>query len=153
MPTVTLARDFGHSDIDTGPTLAFHRAAREGIRYPDDVVALLAAEGVKTGMLRARNPITHDQWWIPVMEATKAGVPYAVALAAVIRTWLKERKGRQVRLRNGTTSITANTAADAERLLAALAKHEKQLRTLHVTKALKPKAPSTTAKRIKKRRN
>ena len=70
MPTVALAREFGDSDSGTGPTLVFHRAAREGIRYPDDVVALLDAEGVKTGMLRARNPITHDQWWIPVMETS-----------------------------------------------------------------------------------
>jgi hypothetical protein len=71
MATVALAREFGDSDSGTGPTLVFHRAAREGIRYPDDVVALLDAERVKTGMLRARNPITHDQWWIPVMEAAK----------------------------------------------------------------------------------
>jgi hypothetical protein len=151
MPTVTLARKFGDSDRDSSPTLVFHRAAREGIRYPDDVVALLDAEGVKTGMLRARNPITHDQWWIPFMEAAKAGVPYAVALAAVIRAWLKERKGRQVKLQNGRTSITANTVADAERLLKALAKHEKQLDALQVTRARKPQPRKTFAKPRKKK--
>jgi hypothetical protein len=146
MPTVTLARDFDDSHSDTGLTLAFHRAAREGIGYPDDVVALLDAEGVKTGRLRARNPIMHDQWWIPVVEAAKAGVPYADALAAVIRTWLKERKGRQVRLQIGRTSITANTVADAERLLKALAKHEKQLDALQVARARKPQPRKTIAK-------
>jgi hypothetical protein len=151
MPTVALAREFGDSDSGTGPTLVFHRAAREGIRYPDDVVALLDAEGVKTGMLRARNPITHGQWWIPVTEAAKVGVPYAVALAAVIRAWLKERKGRQVKLQNGRTSITANTVADAERLLKALAKHEKQLDALQVTKARKPQPRKTIAKPRKKK--
>jgi hypothetical protein len=135
-----------------GPTLVFYRAAGEGIRYPDDVVNLLNAEGVETGMLRARNPVTHDQWWIPVAALAAAGAPYAKALASVIQTWLKERKGRQVRLENGRSRITANTAADAERLLVALTKHEKQLGTLHVTKARRPTAKKTTPKRTKKHR-
>ena len=138
-------------DSETAPTLVFYRAAGEGIRYPDDVIDLLNAEGVKTGMLRARNPITHDQWWIPVVALAAAGAPYAKALASVIQTWLKERKGRQVRLANGSSRITANTAADAEHLLTALTKHEKQLCALHVTKARKPLAKKATAKRIKKR--
>ncbi len=118
--------------------LVFHRAAGEGIRHPSDVVELLNAEGIETGTLRARNPITHDQWWIPVVDLAKAGTPYAIALAAVVRTWLKERKGRQVRLQNGRSKIIANTVADAERLLAALTKQEKQLGPLRVTKALVP---------------
>jgi hypothetical protein len=96
-------------------TLVFYRAADEGIRHPSDVVDLLNAEGIETGTLRARNPITHDQWWIPVVDLAKAGTPYVIALAAVVRTWLKERKGRQVRLENGRSKITASTVADAER--------------------------------------
>jgi len=64
----------------------------------------------------------------------KAGTPYAIALAAAVRAWLKE-KGRQVRLESGRSKITANTPADVERLLKALTKHEKELGTLHVTKA------------------
>ena len=63
-------------------------------------------------------------------------------LASVIQTWLKERKGRQVRSR-----ITANTVADAERMLLALTKHEKQLGAVHVTKARKPAARKTPVKR------
>jgi hypothetical protein len=125
-------------------TLVFHRAAGEGTRHPSDVVELLNAEDIETGTLRARNPITHDQWWIPVVDLAKAGTPYAIALAAVVRTWLKERKGRQVRLENGRSKITANTVADAERLLAALTKCEKQLGPLHVAKALQP-APNKKA--------
>jgi hypothetical protein len=132
-------------------TLVFYRGAREGIRHPSDVVELLRAQGVETGTLRARNPITHDQWWIPVTALAAAGAPYAKALASVAKAWLKERRGRQVRLENGRSRITANSAADAERLLAALTKHEKQLGLLHVTKARqltpKKKAP---AKRKKK---
>jgi hypothetical protein len=75
---------------------------------------------------------------IPVVDLAKAGTPYAIALAAVARTWLKERKGRQVRLENGRSKIIANTVADAERLLAALTKQEKQLGPLRVSKALVP---------------
>jgi len=136
-------------DGESSPTLIFHRAAGEGIRYPDDVVHLLNAGGVKTGTLRARNPITHDQWWIPVVALAAAGAPYAKALASVIQTWLKERKGRQVRLENGSSRITADTAADAERLLVALTKHEKQLRTFHVTKGQKPPAKKAAGRRKK----
>lgn len=139
-------------ELKASPTLVFYRAAGEGIRHPDDVVNLLNAEGIATGMLRARNPVTHDQWWIPVAALTAAGAPYAKALASVIQTWLKERKGRQVRLENGRSRITANTPADAERLLVAVAKHEKQLGDLHVTNARRSTAKKTTAKRTKKRR-
>lgn len=137
-------------------TLIFHRAPREGIRRPSDVVALLNDEGIETGTLRARNPITHDQWWIPISVMAAAGVPYVKALASVIQTWLKERKGRQVRLENGRTKITANTPEEVERVLAALTRHEKQLGPLQVTKAQKvpPKKiarkKAAIAKRAKK---
>jgi hypothetical protein len=130
--------------------LVFYRAASEGIHHPGDIVELLNAEGIQTGTLSARNPITHDQWWIPVTALAAAAAPYAKALASVAKTWIKERKGRQVRLENARSRITANTAADAERLLAALRKHEKQLGLLHVTKARKPPAKKTAAKRKKK---
>jgi hypothetical protein len=136
---------------EIGLTLVFYRAASEGIRYPDDVVNMLNAEGVQTGRLTGRNPITHDQWWIPVTALAAAGAPYAKALVSVIQTWLKERKGRQVRLETGRSRVTANTAADAERLLAALTKHENQLGGLHVTKARKQPARKARAKRKKKR--
>jgi hypothetical protein len=152
MPTVTLAREFGDSDRDTSPTLVFYRAVGEGIRYPDDVVSLLNAQGVETGRLSGRNPITHDQWWIPVTALAAAGAPYAKALASVIQTWLKERKGRQVRLENGRSRITAITVADAERMLVALTKHEKQLGAVHVTKAKKPPAKKTPVERAKRHR-
>ena len=69
----------------------FCRAAGEGIRVPDDVVDLLNDEGVQTGSLTGRNPITHDQWWIPIATLAAAGAPYAKALGSVILTWLKER--------------------------------------------------------------
>ena len=128
-------------------TLVFYRAAGEGIRHPGDVVELLDAEGIQTGTFRARNPLTHDHRWIPVTALAAAAAPYAKALASVAKTWIKERKGRQVRLENGRSRVTANTAADAERLLAALTKHEKQLGLLHVTKARKPPAKKTAAKR------
>lgn len=146
MATIAPARD----DHETGPKLVFHRASGEGLRYPDDLVALLNAEGVKTGMLRARNPITHDQWWIPVTALAAAGAPYARALASVIRTWLKERKGRQVRLQNGTSTVTANTAAEAERLLTALTKHAKHLDALHVTKARRLRPSKAASNRVKR---
>lgn len=138
-------------DEEIGPTLVFYRAAGEGIRYPDDVVNLLNAEGVQTGRLTGRNPITHDQWWIPITALAAAGAPYVKALVSVIQTWLKEQKGRQVRLENGRSRVAANTAADAERLLAALTKHEKQLGALHVTKARKPPARKAPAQRTKNR--
>jgi hypothetical protein len=77
---------------EIGLTLVFYRAASEGIRYPDDVVNMLNAEGVQTGRLTGRNPITHDQWWIPVTALAAAGAPYAKALVSVIQTWLKERE-------------------------------------------------------------
>ena len=83
-----------------------------------------------------------------------ADAPYAKALLAIIRTWLKERKGRQVRIENGRSRITANTPEDAIRMLAALTKHEKQLRLVHVTKAIpavkKLAAQKATKKRPKK---
>ena len=152
MAIVTRVRKLSDpEDRETGPTLVFYRAAAEGIRYPGDVVELLKAEGIKTGTLRARNPITHDQWWIPVTALAAAGVPYAKALVSVVQTWLKERKGRQVRLENGRSRITANTPADAERLLAALTKHEKQLGALHVTKARKLQPKKNAPKRGKNR--
>jgi len=139
---------------DGSGTLVFQRAVGESIRYPSDVVDLLNTEGIETGTLRARNPITHDQWWIPMVDLGKTGTPYAIALAAVVRTWLKERKGRQVRLENGRFKIIANSVGDAQRLLAALIKHEKELGPLHVTKALQPatkkKARKAPAKREEK---
>lgn len=132
-------------------TLVFYRAARESVRHPGDVVQLLKVEGIETGTLRARNPITHDQWWIPVTVLAAAAAPYAKALASVAVAWIKERKGRQVRLENGRSRITANTAADAERLLAALTKHEKQLGLLHVTKARQSPAKRKVAAKQKKK--
>jgi hypothetical protein len=126
------------------PTLVFYRAAGEEIRAPSDVVSLLRAEGLATGTLRARNPITHDHWWIPII---KEAAPYAIALGAVIRAWLKERKGRQVKLENGKLKICANTAADVERLIRAVTKHEKMLGPVHVTKAAGGKAPGKRAGR------
>ena len=127
------------------PTLVFYRALSEGIRAPSDVVALLRAEGLETGTLRARNPITHDHWWIPIIKEV---APYAIALGAVIRAWLKERKGRQVKLENGKLKICANTTADVERLLRALAEHERNPGAVQVTKAVSRKA---SAKRALKR--
>ena len=115
-----------------GASLVFYRAASEGLRHPGDDVALLQNEGVKTGTLRARNPITHDQWWIPITALAVAGRPYAKALASVVQTWLKERKGRRIELQYGCCKV-AGTAADAERLLRAIAKHEKELGPLHIT--------------------
>jgi hypothetical protein len=126
------------------PTLVFHRAEGEGMRAPSDVVSLLRAEGLETGTLRARNPITHDHWWIPII---KEAAPYAIALGAVIRSWLKERKGRQVKLENGRFKITANTPADIERLLRALTKHERNLGPVQVTKAASRKASAKPAGR------
>jgi len=114
-----------------GASLVFYRAASEGLRHPGDVVALLQNEGIKTGTLRARNPITHDQWWIPVTALAMAGRPYGKALASVVQTWLKERKGRRVELQYGSWKV-AGTPADAERLLRAIAKHEKELGPLHI---------------------
>lgn len=124
-----------------GPAmLSFHPAPREEPHDPSDVVALLKAEGIRTGTIRVRNPITGDQWWIPVTALSAAAAPYAKALASVATAWLKERHGRQVRLENGRSKVTANSAADAERLLAALTKHEEQLGLLQVTKARKKKS-------------
>ena len=80
-------------------TLIFYRAAGEGLRHPEDVASLLQDEGIKTGNLRARNPITHDQWWIPVSILATAVAPYARALASVVQTWIKETKGRKVVLK------------------------------------------------------
>jgi hypothetical protein len=124
------------------PTLVFYRAEEEGIRAPSDVVSLLRGEGLETGTLRGRNPITHDHWWIPIIKDAR---PYAIALGAVIRAWLKERKGRQVKLENGKLKISANTAADVERLLRALTKHESNLGPVQVTKAANRKVPTKRA--------
>jgi hypothetical protein len=57
-------------------TLVFHLAAREDVRDPSDVIELLTAAGITTGTTRARNPIMHDQWWIPVTALAAAGAPY-----------------------------------------------------------------------------
>jgi hypothetical protein len=134
MPTMArIRRSSDRNDEEAQPILVFYRAAREGIRYPSDLVSLLKGEGVRTGRLRARNPTTHDQWWIPILAA--AGAPYARALASVLRTWLKERNGRKVELQNGRVKITAATPAQVERLLSALTKHQTDPAPLHVTKA------------------
>lgn len=137
-------------DDGDGPTLVFYRSPREEGRSPDDVVSLLKSEGVKTGIRRTQNPPT-GEWWIPLIGLAKANAPYAVALGAVIRTWLRERKGRQVKIENGRSKITANNPDDAIRMLAALTKHEKQLRLVHVTKA-KPAAKKLPAKKAIKKR-
>ncbi len=140
-----------HFDYDgDGPTLVFYRSPREEGRSPGDVVSLLKSEGVKTGVLRTQNPPTGD-WWIPMIGLAAAGVPYAKALASVVQTWLKERKGRQVRIENGRSRITANTPEDAIRILAALTKHEKQLRLVHITKAI-PATKKLPAKKATKKR-
>jgi hypothetical protein len=132
-------------------TLVFHLAAHEHVRHPDSVIELLNAEGINTGTVIARNPITYDHWWIPVGVLAAAGAPYAKALASVANNWLKGRRGRQVRLENGRSRITANSVADAERLLIALTKHEKQLGLLQVAKApKKPAKKKAAAKRKKK---
>ena len=134
-----------------GPAmLSFHLAPREEAHDPSDVVALLKAEGIRTGILRARNPITDNEWWIPVTALAAAAAPYAKALASVAIAWLKERRGRQVRLENGRSKVTANSVADAERLLAALTKHEEELGLLHVSKARKPAKKKAAAKKKKK---
>ena len=88
-----------------------------------------------------------------VVDLAKAGTPYAIALAAVVRTWLKERKGRQVRLENGRSKIIANTVAGAERLLAALIKYEEQLGPLHVSKALQSATKRKAAKKARRSGN
>lgn len=136
-----------------GPAmLSFHLAPREEAHDPSDVVALLKAEGIRTGILRARNPITDNEWWIPVTALAAAAAPYAKALASVAIAWLKERRGRQVRLENGRSKVTANSAADAERLLVALTKHEEQLGLLHVTKARKKLAKKKAPAKAKKKK-
>lgn len=132
-------------------TLVFHTAAREDVHDPNNLIELLNAEGIRTGMIRARNPITHDQWWIPVTAVAAAAGPYAKALASVVKAWLKERRGRQVRLESGRSKVTANSAADAERLLAALTKHEKEIGPLQVAKAPKKRAKKKAAAKRKKK--
>lgn len=131
------------------PILVFHRASGERFCDPHDVVLLLASEGVETGTVRGRNPTTHEQWWVPVIDIAKTGVPYAVALAAVIRAWLKERKGRQVKLQIGSVKISANTADEVDSMLSALTKHAKKLRSIHVTKTAT--APEVSCKKNIKR--
>jgi hypothetical protein len=139
-------------ETESGPKIVFYRAEGEVIRYPDDVVSLLTAQRIQTGGLVGRNPITHDQWWIPVAALVAAGAPYAKALTFVVQAWLKERKGRQVRLEIGKLRITANTVTEAERLLAALNKHAKQIDGLQVTKARKRLAKRARAKTTGKHR-
>jgi hypothetical protein len=150
MPTLARATKLSNlDDREARSALVFYRAADEGIRSPGDVVSLLKRKGIRTGILRARNPITHDQWWIPVVAA--AGVPYFQALASVIRAWLKERSGRKVKLETARLKISAGTPAEVERLLAAIAKHEKPPDLLHVTKAaLKAPAKKNARKRSDK---
>jgi hypothetical protein len=133
-----------------GASLVFYRAAGEGLRHPGDFVALLENEGIKTGTLRARNPITHDQWWIPIAALAMAGRPFAKGLASVVQTWLKERKGRRVELQYGSLKV-AGTPADAERLLRAIAKHEKVLGPLHIAGSKAVLKKSATRKSIRKR--
>jgi hypothetical protein len=126
MPTAKLKSDAVDSSTERGqPSLDFYRSRVENVQAPSDIVSLLKDEGIKPGTLRARNPITHDEWWIPVTSLLLAGAPYAKALVSVIKTWLRERKGRQVRLEIGRLKITARTASEAEHLLRALSKHEK----------------------------
>jgi hypothetical protein len=132
-------------------TLVFHTATREDVHDPNNLIELLTAAGIRTGMIRVRNPITDNQWWIPVTALAAAAAPYAQALASVAIAWLKERRGRQVRLENGRSKVTANSAADAERLLAAPTKHEEQLGLLQVTKAKKPAKKKAAAKKKKKK--
>ena len=146
---VTRVRRLSDSDDEEDrPILVFYRAPGEGLLYPGDVVSLLNSEGIQTGTVRARNPITHDQWWIPVLAA--AGAPYVKALASVIRAWLKECNGRKVQVENDRVKISAGTAAEVERLLSALTKHGKQLGSLHVTKStVKAPAKKTAKKRSK----
>jgi hypothetical protein len=69
----------------------------------------------------------------------------------VIRAWLKERSGRKVKLETARLKISAGTPAEVERLLAAIAKHEKPPDLLHVTKAaLKAPAKKNARKRSDK---
>jgi hypothetical protein len=151
VPTLTRHRKaFDTIDQETRPALIFCRASAESVRVPSDIVSLMNAEGIKTGTLRARNPITHDQWWIPLTALMAAGAPYAKALASVIKTWLNEKKGRQVRLEVGGSKITANTVTEVKRLLAALRKHETHLGLLHVTKARVIPVQKPGAKRKRK---
>ncbi len=130
-------------------TLVFHTAAREDVHDPHGLVELLTAAGIRTGTIRVRNPIMHDQWWIPVTAVAAAGAPYAKALASVVKDWLKQRRSRQVRLESGRSKVTANSAADAERLLAALTKHEKEIGPLQVAKAPKKRAKKKAAAKKK----
>ena len=131
--------------------LIFHRAAGEGLLHPRDVVSLLQDEGIKTGALRARNPITHDQWWIPVTALAAAGAPYAKAVASVVQTWLRQRKGRRVELKYGSSKITG-TVADTERLFRAITKHGKELGLLHVTGSNSAVKKTVARKTVKEKR-
>ena len=132
-------------------TLVFHTAAREDVHDPNSLIELLTAAGIRTGTIRVRNPIMHDQWWIPVTALAAAGAPYAKALASVAKDWLKGRRGRQVRLESGRSKVTANSAADAEKLLAALTKHEREIGPLRVAKARKKPAKKKAAAKKKKK--
>ena len=133
-------------DDVAGPKLVFYRASNEGIRSPQDVVLLLEREGIEPGIIRARNPATHDQWWVPLVDIAETGTPYALALGAVIRGWLKRRNGRQVRFELGSLKISANTVAEVESMLSTLAKHHRKLSSIHVTKA-QPKSKKILKKK------
>ena len=137
------------AERDGRATLVFHCAAREDVHDPNNLVALLKAEGLRTGTVRVRNPIGFDHWFIPV-TALAAGVPYATALASVAKAWLKERRGRHVELQSGKTKVKASSVAEAKQLLAALVKHEKEIGPLQVAKAPKKAKKKVAAKKKKK---
>jgi hypothetical protein len=126
------------SDADE-PILILSRASEEGVRSPGDIVSLLEAGGFVTGRIVGRNPVTHDQWWVTGISVAKTGVPYVVALGAVLRTWLKERKGRRIKLETKSVKISANNVKEVELILKKLAKYEK-VESIQVTKALALKA-------------
>jgi hypothetical protein len=126
------------AEPSTHQMLVFYRAPGEPIRPPADLVSLLRNEGLQTGTIQARNPTTHDQWWVPVVGFATLGLPYvAKAFAAVIQSWMKERRGRQVTV--GKLRITGYKPADVERIVRALSKQERGLSLLHVTKAKPPR--------------
>jgi len=84
------------------------------------------------------------------LPSAKAGLPYAVALGTVIRSWLKECKRRQVRPEIGNVKITVGTPADLDRVLATLGKHGDTLTMLQVSGA--NSAPKLPAKRAAKKK-
>jgi hypothetical protein len=150
MPKVSVIEPSLKVNDNHYPTLIFCRAQGEAICLIEDVISLLENEGIATGAIRARNPMTHDQSWISLLGIAKAGVPYAIALGAVIRHWLKERTGRRVKLEKGSLKIHASSAADVESMLGMLVKYERKLGSLHITSAQsEPKAMVKKAKKKK----